>query len=239
MPPVHLAWIAFIGGCAAFAHCLGMCGAFALHLSKPGGGWGGLTRQILWHAGKLATYIFLGAMAGFLGGWLTSLPALPAAQKVLAWAAGLLMIVMGLVLLGLFPSRGRPATEPGGLFSSLFGQFFANPSRPAALVLGLATGFLPCPIVVGFLALSAESRSVVSGMVVMAAMGIGTVWSLLILGMTGSMLAPRLKRWGPAIGGAVLILLGIVTALRGTDVFHRVLGCPPSQDNCCSHETGK
>jgi sulfite exporter TauE/SafE len=80
----------------------------------------------------------------------------------------------------------------------------------------------------GMLALSVQSGSVAVGMAVMAAMGAGTVWSLLVLGVTGHMVTLRLRRWGTAVAAAVLILLGVATALRGTEALHRVLGCPPA-----------
>jgi hypothetical protein len=63
-------------------------------------------------------------------------------------------------------------------------------------------------------------------MATMAAMGAGTVWSLLLLGMTGHAVKLRLRRWAPAIGGMVVVVLGLTTVLRGTEAFHQVLGCP-------------
>ena len=89
---------------------------------------------------------------------------------------------------------------------------------------GLMTGLLPCPIVVGFLALSLQSGSVLTGMATMAAMGVGTVWSLLLLGMTGYALQARTRRWGAVVGGIVLVLLGTVTILRGTGAMHHLMG---------------
>jgi len=272
------------GGALAFAHCLGMCGGFALHLSRAPSRWGVLARQLLWHAGKTFSYVFLGAMAGFVGGLAGAASAMPWVQKALAYAAGAAMVLMGLAILGLLPfRRGRwgegrgkdveresveggaseeeKAKEPStsrstlhpppstavpsglappasglspsgeGLLASLFRQFFREPTPAGAFVLGLATGFLPCPIVIGFLSLSVTSGSVLTGIATMAAMGVGTVWSLLLLGLSGHVLTLRVRRRGAAVAGAVLIVLGAATALRGTETFHHLLGCPrvPSQ----------
>jgi sulfite exporter TauE/SafE len=225
---LQYAWLGFAGGALAFAHCLGMCGGFALHLSQGGtGGTGGggraaLERQFLWHAGKTATYVLLGAAAGFVGG-LAGSSGLAAAQRALACVAGAVMVLMGVRLTGLLPGwRGDAAV--GGLFAGVFRQFFAQPTRPAAFALGLMTGLLPCPIVVGFLALSLQSGSVLSGMATMAAVGAGTVWALLLLGMTGHALRARTRRWGAVVGGIVLVLLGAVTLLRGTGAMHHLMG---------------
>jgi len=222
------------GGVLAFAHCLGMCGAFALHLSRAPSRWGALGRQLLWHTGKTFTYVFLGAMAGFVGRWAGSASAMPWVQKALAYATGAAMVLMGLAILGLRPrwrrtgtaSSGSSAGAGEGLLASLFRQFFREPTPSGALVMGLATGFLPCPIVLGFLALSAQSGSVLTGMATMAAVGVGTLWSLLALGLGGHALTSRVRRRGAAVAGALLIFLGAATALRGTETFHHLLGCP-------------
>ena len=79
-----------------------------------------------------------------------------------------------------------------------------------------------------FLSGSVQSRSVPVGMATMAALGLGTAWSLLLLGWTGGLLHRRLRRWGAVVGGIVLIVLAAVTVLRATDAFHSVFGCPPA-----------
>jgi hypothetical protein len=134
---------------------------------------------------------------------------------------------MGMKLLGILPFRGaKPSTgNEGGLLFPAFCEFFREPTLAAAFALGMATGFLPCPIVVSFLALSAQSGSVLIGMATMAAMGVGTLWSLLLLGMLGRFASSRARRWSAAMGGVVLAILGLVTILRGTEAFHRALGC--------------
>lgn len=51
--------IALAGGAAAFAHCLGMCGGFVLHLSlgeQARRGWlRPALRQALWHLGRIGS----------------------------------------------------------------------------------------------------------------------------------------------------------------------------------------
>jgi sulfite exporter TauE/SafE len=222
---MEMVWLALVGGAAAFAHCLGMCGVFALHLSGGQGGWAVLGRQFLWHAGKTTTYMFLGALAATAGLAIGS--AWPRVQEVLAYCAGGAMILLGLALLGALPrvSLGR-APSGGGLLSGAMSRMLGNPSAASALALGVMTGFLPCPIVVAFLLAAAHSKSVAMGIAIMGAMGVGTVWSLLALGMTGRLLQVRLRRWAPVVGGVTVLLLGAATLLRGTEAFHHVLGCP-------------
>jgi uncharacterized protein len=226
-------WIGVAGGAAAFAHCLGMCGGFALHLSHAQNRWETLGRQLLWQGGKTFTYIFLGAMAGFFGRWLSGATFIPRIQDGLTYAAGALLIFTGARMLNLLPWRrkaspGASADGAEGILPSVFRRFLFEPTAGGALTLGLATGFLPCPVVVGFLALSLQSGSVATGMATMTALGVGTAWSLLLLGMSGHMMNRRFRQWGTVAPGVILILLGLATTLRGTEMFHRILGCPPS-----------
>jgi sulfite exporter TauE/SafE len=218
--------IALAGGAAAFAHCLGMCGGFVLHLAQGPGRTAAVGRQALWHLGRVTTYVFLGALAGFLGARLLSAAAW--AENVLAYAAGGAMILAGLVMLGLVPLARRGNFAEGGLVAAVAGQLFREPTPGSALGLGLMTGLLPCPITLGFLALAVQRGSVLVGMATMAALGLGTVWSLAALAMTGRLVTMRLRKWGPTVAAVVLVLLGVATALRGTEAFHHLLGCPPA-----------
>ena len=233
-------WIGFTGGTLAFVHCLGMCGGFALHLSRAARPAQALGRQLLWHAGRTCTYAFLGALAGFGGSVFQALAGLARAQQVLAYAAGGVMILMSLVLFGLFPAfdRNRPPREAGGLWSALLRGVFKDPTAGGALALGLATGFLPCPIVLALLAYAAHTGSVSAGLITMAAMGLGTLGPLLLLGLTGHLASRRLRRWGSLAAAVVLALLGLVTILRTTETFHHLLGCPraPASAACCAGE---
>jgi sulfite exporter TauE/SafE len=219
-------WLALVGGAAAFAHCLGMCGGFALHLGQGATPRGVLARQMLWHAGRTTTYVFLGAIAGFLGGGFAAAWNYAWLQEVLAYVAGGIMIVMGLVTLGLAPTWRRREADGGGLLASVLGRLVGRPSPGAALAMGLATGLMPCPIVLAFLASAVAGRSVLMGMGTMAALGVGTIWSLLILGLTGHMLTARMRRWGMIVAAATIILLGVATVMRGTTIYHHLLGCP-------------
>lgn len=222
-------WLGLVIGAASSAHCLGMCGPFALHLAGAHGRWKVLARQLLWHCGRVTTYIFLGAIVAFFGGLLTW-PARPEVQMVLTWLAGGLMIAMGLTMLGIRPwrrqRRDESSFERQGLLAGLFQQFFANPSAPAALVLGLATGFLPCGIVWSGLALSVQSGSVLTGMATMAALGFGAVPALLALGLAGSVVKASMRRRVSFIGAVFLILLGAATILRGSPAMKAIL--PPA-----------
>ncbi len=218
--------VGLAGGALAFVHCSGMCGGFALHLARGGAFAQTLGRQLLWHVGKTCTYVFLGALAGFGGSRLNVVLGVTWAARLLAVGAGAALVLAGLTLLGMVPRR-RPAAGSGpGWWATLYAGLFERPTPAAALGLGVATGFLPCPIVLAFLAYAARTASVPAGMATLAGVGVGTLWALLLVGLTGHALGNRLRGPGAVAGGVLLVALGVVTALRGTEVLHRVMGCP-------------
>jgi uncharacterized protein len=222
----HHIWIGFAGGLLGFAHCLGMCGGFVLHLSQGESRKTTIPSQLLWLAGKLFSYLFLGAVAGYAGGFLAGwLPKQALFQNLLSFTAGAIILLMGLQVLGLLPVR-KNGSFGASLLSTLGRTFLATSSPGSALTLGLATGFLPCPIVLAFLAYALQSGSVATGMITMAALGLGTTVPLLLLGGFSRLLRVHLRSWAPKAGGILLVLLGLTTVLRGTAAFHHLLGCP-------------
>jgi uncharacterized protein len=234
--PVAGVWLGLAGGAVSFTHCLGMCGPFVLHLSGGQSRLGVLSAQLLWHLGKTSTYAFLGAVAGFLGGRIWNWGPLPWIQNGLAYVAGGVMVLMGLKLLGLWPVRraARPAgaaADDAGILGWIPRQLFARPSPGGALVLGLGAGFLPCPVVLAFLAMSLHSRSVSVGMATMAAVSVGTAWSLLLLAAVGSVGRGMLRKWGSPVAASLLVLLGAATVLRGTPAPHQLLGGAACHDS--------
>jgi uncharacterized protein len=242
------AMIALAGGAAAFAHCLGMCGGFVLHLSlgeSDRRGWARpALRQALWHLGRIGSYAFVGALAGWAGS------ALPLTgwqfwQQALAVVAGAVMAAAGLVMLGLRRGRAKAAADaPPGVLAGLLRFLPSRPSAGTALAMGMICGVLPCPVVLAFAALAASTQSVAGGIVTMAAMGVGTIWSLALLAAGARLAGPGVRRWAAPIGGGLLIVLGAVTVLRATPWHHALPGCCPpataaaSQSASCPHCTG-
>ena len=228
-PLSHQIWIGFAGGLLGFAHCLGMCGGFVLHLSQGHNDKRFPLAPLLWLSGKFFSYLFLGALAGcagrLLGALLFNLVPL---QNLLSYLAGAVIFFAGLTLLGLLPVRnGTVAGSATGLMVSWLGDVFLSSAPGSALALGLASGFLPCPIVLAFLAYAFQSGSVATGMATMGALALGTAVPLLLLGGASRLSGLQLRRWAPKAGGIILIALGIITALRGTTILHHPLGCPP------------
>jgi sulfite exporter TauE/SafE len=212
----------FVAGILGSAHCLGMCGPLALAIGARSADWrGNLLNQLCYTAGRVFTYSFLGACAGFAGvavagrgaGW-TSGPAL------LAIVAGALLVYQGLATVGVIGSsigwwRSRqPARQPC-LAASMFRSLLVLAGRRGVFVAGLFAGFLPCGLVYAFLTLAASSASVPLGALTMAAFGLGTVPAMLLAGFGGSLLRLGWRQRVLQVAGWCVVIAGLMSVARG------------------------
>lgn len=217
---------AFMIGLLGLTHCLGMCGGIVGALdvgidpTRVRGG-GRMRFHLSYNAGRIASYTFAGVLAGFLGSLAATASfgnALPIGRLV----AGLMMIALGLYLAGWW--RAITVLEKGGqhLWKRIepLGRSFLPVTSPLqGFGLGLIWGWLPCGLVYSALALAMASASPLSGALIMAAFGLGTLPALLSFGT----FATALRKWvrHPLLrqmSGLVIVLFGVyscVMALQG------------------------
>lgn len=235
----------FLAGLAGSMHCVGMCGGFACAL---GGDARGPVESVLRHGvynlGRLSSYTFIGALAGYAGLLLVG-PAgdasmASAAQRALAVVSGLLMVYIGLQFLGVLKAALAPDRWFGVEALALaLRRLVRAPGRAAPLALGVLNGLLPCPLVYAFAAQAASSGGPLQGLFIMLAFGLGTFPAMLAMGGAGLWLrrsggaaqpqvihAPFLPGAAPLprtdwrvlgvrTAGAFIVLLGLVTLARG------------------------
>jgi sulfite exporter TauE/SafE len=150
-------------------------------------------------------------------------PWFAAAQAVLAVVAGVLMVLAGLQLLGwlhAFPVGSL--FGPGSLYDRA-ARAVANARSPAApFVMGSLTGLLPCPLVYAFLAAALGAGSLLGAMGTMAILGLASMPALVLVVVLGAILGPALRVTMVRAAGVVVVLLGVITALRGLwpDLIH-------------------
>lgn len=210
--------LVFVGGLLGSGHCVGMCGAFAIAIgwdaSRPGNN---LLRQSVYSLGRCSTYAFLGAIAGFGGQWLQQrLDTVVSVQAGLSIVAGIALVAMGLVTSGLLPSADRWLSRLAAC--PAVGQFRAllqSRRLSNVFVAGLATGFLPCGLVYGVLALALSTGCMFEGAGIMAAFGLGTIPLMLVVGLSGSTLSVDLRRRLLRVAAFCLIGAGLLTGTRG------------------------
>jgi sulfite exporter TauE/SafE len=227
--------LVFVAGILGTAHCLGMCGPFALAIGAGATGWrGALGRQLAYTAGRVFTYGVLGAIAGYCGARLTqSLPAIVNIPATLAIAAGILLIYQGLRAAGWLTFGRRTQLTAAGplcLAGGLLGQLLRQPGASGIFLAGVFTGLMPCGLLYGMLALATSTHSVPLGGATMIVFGLGTAPAMILAGVGGRLLGLATRRWLFAAAAWCLVLTGIVSVGRG--MLHLSLdgqpapGCP-------------
>ncbi len=236
----------FLAGLAGSLHCIGMCGGFACAIGQdPRGRTATAVRHLIYNTGRVTTYCFLGALAGYLGAHFIHLwegSALGIAQRLLAGLSGALMVLIGLQFFGFFQGANRRLTGLGSqVFTQTLRDLLKNPNPAAPLAFGVFNGFLPCPLVYAFAAQAAASGGPLPGLLTMAAFGLGTFPAMLMMGGVGALFrsqprsdgaqtyqvallkGSRAGVWlrsdwrvqGVRVAGAFIVLLGLVTVARG------------------------
>ena len=210
----------FLGGLLGSAHCVGMCGGFALTIGVGASGLrSNLGRQLVYTLGRVLTYAFFGVAAGYAGLWLAhKAGTLVNVQAGLSILAGGLLMFQGCRALGIIPRRLFAATGGGGtscLAGTFVGPFMTAPGWSNVLLAGVLTGFLPCGLVYGFLTLASSSASVLHGLLTMCAFGAGTAPIMILTGVGGSLLSHSGRRQLLRVSAVCVLVTGLISLARG------------------------
>ena len=228
----------FLTGLFLSLHCVGMCGGFvalvsvAPSITTIGNGsatgtaavanppWrrAVLPQQLVFNAGRIATYTLLGAMAGALGSFTSLISKTGRIQALLMISAGVLMVGTGLALAGLMKHWSRfkaNVATPQPWLARGFEHVTRLPRPMRALPLGALLGFLPCGLIYAMLAKAASSGSALLGALVMLAFGFGTVPALLLVAFFADLFSITLRDKLVRVSGVLLGALGTITLYRG------------------------
>ncbi len=207
-----------LGGLLGSSHCLGMCGPFAVMIGAGARGWKeGFVRQLIYSVGRICTYAFGGAVAGFLGLRLSrQFGSLGGAQGMLSILAGVLLVIQGILAAGWFRSGGMGGSGGGVCGSAkLFATFLRHPRGYHVFLAGILTGFLPCGLVYAYLSLAAATGDIWRGLAVMAVFGAGTVPVMALTGTGARLMNLAFRRRMFQIAAACVIFTGLITVARG------------------------
>jgi sulfite exporter TauE/SafE len=210
-------------------HCAAMCGPLQLALPLPPGGVGRkIGGRLIYQSGRIATYCLLGLVAGLLG-----------RSVVLAGLQRWLSIALGAAILaGFFAAKRTALSAPVvrlvlRLKNAMAGQWQRRDLRSLAL-LGALNGLLPCGLVYAAMAGAVAQGTLASGVLFMAAFGLGTTPTMLAISLSGKILPLpwRLKlRAAIPVGvcalAALLILRGMSLGIPyvSPDLSHGQASC--------------
>ena len=200
---------AFLAGLLGGAHCVGMCGGIVAAMSLQGGRRQPVSFHLGYNAGRLASYVVAGALAGLVGSAAFLSDRLLPVQTALFVLAQLVLILMGLYLAGLSRAVLWLERAGGALWQRLqprFGRLLPITSFNGALTAGLLWGWLPCGLVYSVLVTALASGGTASGALLMLAFGLGTLPNLLAMGWA----ADRLRAL--AANRTVKLIAGLTVA---------------------------
>ncbi|MEJ2198358.1 MAG: sulfite exporter TauE/SafE family protein [Desulfuromonadales bacterium] len=213
-----LIYMAFVTGLLGTGHCIGMCGGLvsALSLSDAGqkGGW---LFHLLYNAGRIATYTFIGAVVGWLGSALAYTDQFKVVTRSLLVGSDIFIILVGLGTAGLFSWLNASKLDfPGPMrfMTAATPRLRHLPPALAALPLGLLFGFIPCGYLYAVAITAAQSADIITGALMLLAFGIGTAPSLFFFGSAAHWLSGKARTWMLRIAGIVVAGMGLINLFK-------------------------
>lgn len=183
---------AFLVGLLGGVHCVGMCGGIVgtLTMGLAPEARSRLDRllpfQLAYNAGRILGYTVVGALMGAIGALLVQALPLRYAQRGLYAVAALFMLLLGIYLGGWWRGLARVERLGAGLWRRIepLGQRLLPIRSPLeAAGLGFIWAWLPCGLVYSVLIWCMSAGSAGRGALLMLAFGLGTLPTLLGLGM--------------------------------------------------------
>ena len=224
-------------GLLGSSHCLVMCGGISAALGMGTAGPQRHVLLVLFQAGRVFTYILLGAGLGAAIGAVAGLnQVLLPALRILS---GLLLAAMGLYVANWW--MGLTRLEQLGQWVWRRVEPSARRRLPVdapgdALVVGLLWGFLPCGLIYSALAWSATTGSWQQSAVLMGAFGLGTMPSMLATGLAAQRFAALLRRRDLRhAAGLLLIAAGLWTSWIGIQHAGHAAHAPAAHEQHSHH----
>ncbi len=228
MIPAELTFgAAVIVGLLGSSHCIGMCGGIVSALGMGVDEGLGLRPRsmffyhLAYNSGRIASYVFVGLLAGSLGAGLTRFGLTPLVGKLFASA---FMIALGLYLANWW--RGLALLERLGQklwrrIQPLGQRLFPIRNPRQAFLLGMLWGWLPCGLVYAVVAWALTTGDARQAALLMLGFGIGTLPALLIAGNAFHVFSAWVKSPLVRTGAGILIIgFGIYSGVAGLTRQH-------------------
>lgn len=194
-------------------HCAGMCGGFVCFYA--GGAGSGTRAHVAYNVGRLASYLFLGLVAGMVGATVDRFGALAGLSRGAAVLSGTLMVAWGLSTL--LAARGvrwpRLEGRLGG--QNPLGKLLARVRGRSAIVrastTGLLTTLLPCGWLYAFVAAAAGTGRVDRALLTMGVFWLGTLPMMLAVGYGVQRLSGPLRTRLPVVTATAVVVMGLLS----------------------------
>lgn len=214
----------FVIGLITSVHCVAMCGGIGLSQSLPvkeksGDSKSGLQtilRPLSYNLGRVCSYTVIGLCLGTVGaavGGNEGIAIPPMLQGLLKIIAGLLMVIMGINLLGIFPVLRRFSLHAPAFISKLISSTGMLSKGPFAV--GLLNGLMPCGPLQAMWIVALASGSPIKGALSMLAFSLGTLPLMLGLGSAVSLLGKKFADQVMKVGAVIVVVMGLALMTQG------------------------
>lgn len=211
----------FVIGLVTSIHCVAMCGGIGLSQSLPTNGNDGegirtFLRPLSYNLGRICSYTLIGLLLGsigaiFGGGMGLNIPAL--LQGIFKIIVGLIMVVMGINMLGIFPwLRKFSIHTPMAIVKFIGGK---RREAKGAFTVGLLNGLMPCGPLQAMWIVALATGSPLSGALSMFMFSLGTVPLMLGLGSAVSLLGRKFTSQVIKAGAVLVVVMGLAMLTQG------------------------
>ena len=208
-------------GLITSVHCIAMCGGINLsqtlqkdtstEISKV------MFRNTLeYNIGRVVSYTVIGGVLGAVGalaGIGSSLQTSTLFQGILKLFAGIIMVVMGVNMLGIFPGLRRLAIHIPNFNKKTKQKSGRKPRTP--FFIGLCNGLMPCGPLQSMQVIALASGNPLTGALSMLCFSLGTVPLMLGFGSAISMLGKRFTRQVLKAGAILVVVMGLSMMVQG------------------------
>jgi len=232
----------FMIGLLGSVHCVGMCGGIVAAISvtsTPAARFPvpvvtvdaahaaaavstTLTRIACYNLGRIGSYATAGAIAGGVAHSARVLTGLGGIQMGGYWLANLMLVAVGLYLMGMLPGLSYLEFAGHGMWrriQPLLKKILPLDSPLKLLAAGAIWGWLPCGMVYSMLLTALLSGSALSGACVMLAFGLGTLPTLMTMGLLGTTMKTWMQKAAVRLSAGLIVvgfgLLGLLRASHG------------------------
>lgn len=205
--------VALGGIVGSVGHCSVMCAPLAAaHMLALKEQKKSQSHMVFYHAGRVSSYMLLGALAALAGTWLFN-QGLTGLSRYLLLAAGTLFVASAV-----FPAKThRCCPKPMQSLQSRLGRFCGV--RLQYYIRGALMGFMPCGMLWSALFV-AGSAPVATGVAVMLVFGLSTIPMLQLIGAGVLSLSRRYPQTGARAGRFAMVVNGMFLCGIGLNLVH-------------------
>lgn len=222
----------FVVGLLTSVHCVAMCGGISLAQSiaklgdsRVGRGAAGIAGSgenfkklmpgLLYNGGRVVSYTIVGGIVGALGAAFSFSPVM---KGVIAAAAGLFMMLLGLKMLGLLSGLPQVSRLIPAPIRGIAGRFSSALGKRGPFAVGILNGLMPCGPLQTMQLYALGTGSLLAGALSMFIFSVGTVPLMLVFSLAAAFIP---KKFIPIMvkASAVLVMfLGLITFSRAASL---------------------